>query len=459
VLMRHRPEVIIDCINSATSFAYQDIFKSSAEVHEMLEDTKGTATGQLKEAVERLICTSYTPQLIRHVQILYNAMVAAGTKIYVKIGTSGTGGMGLNIPYTHSEERPSRVLLSKSAIAGAHTMLLFLMARTPDGPIIKEFKPTALIAWKKIDYGKIYKRGAPVRLFDMEPAQAVPLEGALAPTLDPKLKDYFAAQNPPDLESVFIDTGENGIFSPAEFEAVTMVGQMQFITPEEIARSVIFEVRGGNTGHDVINALDEACLGPTYRAGTLRASVLHKMRDLETRHSVRSVAFEMLGPPKLSKILWEAELLRRVEGNIEKLAAFDAEQTSRATTELIESDQDLRRRILAIGIPILMPDGKSLLRGPEMKIPVFRNRAPLALTQESIDHWADEGWVDLRRANMLRWKERLTRILDEVAAIPANDTSSHYDRDRDFWFADTELDVGKVAGWIFINEDKGSRMK
>ena len=43
------------------------------------------------------------------------------------MGTTGTGGMGLNIPYTHSEERPSRVLLSKSAMAGAQSMLLFLM--------------------------------------------------------------------------------------------------------------------------------------------------------------------------------------------------------------------------------------------------------------------------------------------------------------------------------------------
>ena len=74
-------------------------------------------------------------------------------RVYVKIGTSGTGGMGLNIPYTHSEEKPSRVLLSKSALAGAHTLLLFLMARTPGGPITKEIKPAAAIAWKRIGFG------------------------------------------------------------------------------------------------------------------------------------------------------------------------------------------------------------------------------------------------------------------------------------------------------------------
>ncbi len=66
--------------------------------------------------------------------------------MYFKVGTSGTGGMGVNIPYTHSEERPSRVLLSKTAVAGAQTLLLFLLARTPGGPLVKEIKPTAAIA-------------------------------------------------------------------------------------------------------------------------------------------------------------------------------------------------------------------------------------------------------------------------------------------------------------------------
>ena len=37
-------------------------------------------------------------------QTLLEGLKRAGTKAYVKVGTSGTGGMGLNIPYTHSEE-------------------------------------------------------------------------------------------------------------------------------------------------------------------------------------------------------------------------------------------------------------------------------------------------------------------------------------------------------------------
>lgn len=50
-------------------------------------------------------------------------------------------------------------------------------------------------------------------------------------------------------------------------------------------------------------------------------------------------------------------------------------------------------------------------------------------------------------------------IKKEVSAIPFNDTSSRYDRDHEFWFGDGEINVGRVAGWIFISEDKGRRMK
>lgn len=109
-----KPDVVIDCVNTATGIAYRNVFKASAEAYRALE------TGTLSEAaVEQLLETLYVPRLIRHVQVLYEGMMRAGTRAYVKVGTSGTGGMGLNIPYTHSEEKPSRVLLAKSAMAGA----------------------------------------------------------------------------------------------------------------------------------------------------------------------------------------------------------------------------------------------------------------------------------------------------------------------------------------------------
>ncbi|MBI3189718.1 MAG: short-chain dehydrogenase, partial [Ignavibacteriales bacterium] len=263
LLEKYKPEVMIDSINSATAIAYQDIFQSARTVlKEIKENNGGTDIQTIQNSVERLICTLYVPQLIRHVQILYKSMHRCGTKTYVKIGTSGTGGMGLNIPYTHSEERPSSVLLSKSAVAGAHTLLLFLMGRTPDAPITKEIKPAAAIAWKKVGYGEIKRRGKAVELVDCTPEQGVKLKDML----HLRMKDVAKPMNE-TLKSVFIDTGENGIFSRGEFEAITTPGQMEFVTPEEIAENVIYEIKGRNTVHDVIDALDNTIMNPTYRAG------------------------------------------------------------------------------------------------------------------------------------------------------------------------------------------------
>ncbi len=450
LINKYKPDVVIDCINSATAIAYQDIFQSSRDVMIALKND----AANLKETVERLLATQYTPQLIRHVQIFYRSMNIAKTGTYVKIGTSGTGGMGLNIPYTHSEEKPSRVLLSKSVVAGAHTMLLFLMGRTPDAPITKEIKPTGAIAWKKIAYGEIAKRGKPIELFDCPPESGVELKGKFKIRMTGNVKPTGQK-----LKSVFIDTGENGIFSRGEFEAIATPGQMEFVTPEEIAESVLYEIRGGNTGHDIINALDNATLSPTYRAGFMFQGALAKMKSLEKEHNTNSVAFEMLGPPRLSKLLYEAHLLKKIYGTVNVVLKSSSKKMSEELTKYITNDDALRSQIISIGIPILLPDGKTLLRGNEVKIPAFRGLNELNITPDSVEEWARAGWIDLRPSNMDQWKFRLNEIKKEVELHVANDTSSRNFRTMEYWEQFNDIDAGKIVGWIFTEEEKGKRMK
>jgi len=461
LLQKYKPEIVVDSINSATAIAYQDLFQVSRSVLKELKATRESngllAAGDLDplvRATERLLCTLYVPQLIRHVQIMYRSMREAGTKIYLKIGTSGTGGMGLNIPYTHSEERPSSMLLSKSSVAGAHTLLLFLMGRTPDAPITKEIKPAAAIAWKRIRYGKVMKRGAPVRLVDCPPVRAVKLGSRLRLHME-----GVAAPTGHVLKSVFIDTGENGIFSRGEFEAISSPGQMEFVTPEEIAENAVFEIRAGNTGHDIINALDNATLAPTYRAGYMFNSALTQMKKLERAHQVDSVAFEMLGPPRLSKLLYEAYLLKRSFPNMRAVANYEPKEMSRRLTHLVEKEFQLRSAIISIGIPILLPDGRSLLRAAQIKIPPFRGENELPVTSASIDRWAHDGWVDLRAQNMKRWKTRMRSVIRMVEQMPEAETSSRTLDTREYWNNFSEIDPGKLCGWIFTYEEKGKRMK
>ncbi len=443
LLSEVRPDLVVDCINTATGIAYRDAFRAASSVFGELE------AGQIsEESAESLLEALYIPRLIRHVQVLYRGMTDAETRVYVKVGTSGTGGMGLNIPYTHSEERPSRVLLAKSAVAGAQSMLLFLMARTPGAPIIKEIKPAAAIAWKRIDHGPIARRGEPIHRVRARP---LPLPDRFS-----SLDAAAAEVREEVLESVFIDTGENGIFSLEEFAALTTAEQMEFVTPEEIAQYMLFEIEGGNTGHDVINALDNAVLGPTYRAGLLRHWALERMSELERTHGTRSVAFEMLGPPRLSKLLFEAHLLRETFGTMNSVIAAGAEEVCRQLNQKVLSEPELANDVVAVGVPILLADGR-LLRGTKVLVPSEAEGEPV--TQAKLESWVHDGWVDLRSANCARWVARLVTILEEVDRIPPGDTSSRFLRTRQFWQEGGSIQPGKVVGWILAIEERGGRIK
>lgn len=451
VISSHKPNIIIDAVNTSTALAYQDIYSSYYKLKETLASDDQAS---LKTDIEKMMTTLYIPQIIRHIQVLHASMVENKTGIYIKIGTTGTGGMGLNIPYTHSEERPSRVLLSKTSLAGAHTMLLFLMGRTPGGPICKEIKPAAAIAWKSIGYGEVKKHGQPIPLYDCPPEKAETLNE----TFNYEGRQQWTALNE-TLKSVYIDTGENGIFSNGEFETITTVGQMEFVTPEEIAENVILEIQGDATGYDIISALDHSIMGPTYRAGYIRHQALDRMEDLMQKHNAESVAFEILGPPRLSKLLYEAHLINKVCGDFKCALLRGPDKLAGMLEEYIHNDAAVRSTAISIGIPILMQDGKSLLRGPQIKIPVRLGAEPLTISPANLDEWANAGWIDLRPSNMVRWQQRIQEILDWIDTLSYNDTSSKEHHGIHYWNPQKPMKIGKVAAWIFMNEDKGIRFK
>lgn len=435
-----RAGIVIDCMNTATAVSYQDIYSLAGRLADLAR--RGAAETDWPREVETLLAALSVPQLVRHIQILYAAMREAGTWAYVKVGTSGTGGMGFDVPYTHGEEKPSRLLLSKAALAGAQTLLTFLMARTADAPpMVREIKPTALIGWHEIGFGPIRRRGEDFPLFDCAEEDAVSVRNPvnLSPAGD------FGRETEGRLEGVYIDTGENGVFTADEFAAITTLGQMQLITPEEVARTVVAELSGRNTGRDVVAALDGSVSGPTYRAGYLRQAAMTRLRQLESEHG-QAVAFEILGPPRLSKLLYEAHLLISGMGSLDAVISADREELAHALARLVANRADMRSRMLSIGIPILLPDGARLLRGPIIK---------------STD--AHHGWVDLTPENMRTWQERFRDIRAMVEVELGGDTSSLHPRifaaSRNWTAEPDALEIGEIAGWVFLHEDGGQRQK
>ncbi|MBI4539205.1 MAG: short-chain dehydrogenase [Gemmatimonadetes bacterium] len=438
LLLEARPHVVVDCVNAAGVLAYQNAFASAAELRALAE------RGEVDpESVERHLATQYLPQLIRHCQIALEALKRAGTEVYLKVGTAGTGGLGLNIPFTHSEERPSRLLLAKAGLAGAHTLFLYLMARTPGAPAVKEIKPTAAISWKAIGFGEIGRGGRPLERCDA--TAPLPLEEAFRHGAG----GYARLGQP--LRGVYLDAGENGLFSLPEFESLTALGLMEYVTPEEIAEDVIREIRGQPSGHDVIAALDASTFGPTYRAGVLRGVAIERMEALERAHGVQAIAYEMLGPPRLSKLLFEGAILGQLFPDLKAVAALDPQGAARAALEVVNGVADLRQRALSIGLPILLPDGRSLLRGAHVKVEPPQGWRP------DDARIADRGWIDLRPVNWRRWRERAQAMVEEIDGRPGPDRGSRADIEpaREAY----AVRPGRMAAWIFRFEDGGLRIK
>ena len=106
----------------------------------------------------------------------------------------------------------------------------------------------------------------------------------------------------------------------------------------------------------------------------------------------------------------------------------------------------LRRRILSIGIPILLADGERLLRGPQIKSPD-----------------AHHGWVDLTPANMTLWQRRLRSMIETLEAELQSDSSSRSERSFTAsrkWCPETGFfDIGEMAAWIMSYEEQGRRGK
>ncbi len=436
LLRRYNPDAVVDCINTATALAYQDVLQSAREL--LHAARHGAVTTEL---AEKHVLTLTMPQLIRHVQIALAAMRSTETKAYVKIGTSGTGGMGLNIPYTHSEERPSRTLLTKSAVAGAHSLLLFLIGRTPGAPATIEIKPTATIGWREIAFGPIRKGGKGIARFDCP--EPLPVNEAFGTGCAGWVDSGKA------IESVHIDVGENGVFSREEFETVTALGSMELITPEEVAEYVVMELEGRPTGRNIVAALDSATAGPTYRAAILRASALERLQRLEARHGVRSVAFEMLGPPRLTKILYEAYILSRLRKTVRELAVADPEELSREASELLAADADLRSLPISVGLPILLQDRK-----------VYRAEKVIVLPVEGdVERAAARGWVDVSVASCEIWVHRARRVAQQAGERGARAPASGSDVEWGAMEIGDPVSPSRFASWVFQHEDGAERIK
>jgi len=157
--------------------------------------------------------------------------------------------------------------------------------------------------------------------------------------------------------------------------------------------------------------------------------------------------------------LYEAYLLKLAFQNMRTVLRSKPSAIAEKLERIVSTNASLRMQMISIGIPILLSDGKTLLRGNEIKIHPFQGENELPISRKAIDNWANDGWVDLRSANMERWKLRFGKIRSMVDEIPAGETSSRHMNNLEYWDHFEAIDPGKLAGWIFSYEEEGMRMK
>jgi hypothetical protein len=230
---------------------------------------------------------------------------------------------------------------------------------------------------------------------------------------------------------------------------------MEFVTPEEIAHNVVLEIKGSNTGVDVIAAIDSAIMVPSYRAGYLRGSAIEALRRLEHETNSNSIATGDLGPPKLTKLLYEVHLLKVKYHTLQAVVDAKPEEVSETLWRYLQRNHDLRNTIISIGVPVLPPEGNRLIRGPRINVPEYAGLPSLPVNDEAINDWADRGWIDLRPRNVERWQARFRKMLRSAQTIHRQGSAAITMEA----YRSEEIRIGEVVGWIFNNEEEGYRIK
>jgi hypothetical protein len=158
----------------------------------------------------------------------------------------------------------------------------------------------------------------------------------------------------------------------------------------------------------------------------------------------------MLGPPRLTKLLYEAYLCGRVRSSVRALADSRPADLAMATQRLLQDDGALRQHIISVGLPIVLPDGKSVYRGTVVVVPPS-DGDPLEA--------APRGWVDLRPDQFGNWVRRAAEMVRQGDARAAGPQASGSDVDWNAIDPDEPIEPSRLATWVFTVEDKGMRIK
>lgn len=259
--------IVVDKQNKLNHKNNQKIDIFSKKIHSYLLNAKPSL---IVNAVNiATIITSHDhnnfDRLIRFYFDLYQTITQLpDNTTYIQVGTTGSGGLGIDIPFTHGERQSGSPILYKAAAAGAVSMLLVLMSRS-----LNESK----------------------KIIEVKPGLSI---------FDKNIK----SKHEDNLSIVTLNGGESGQYTYNEVALLTTY--MGFTTVQSISNKILAtlgkqRLKSKYSSNNIIESINKSIIAETSRDRIQKRLILNRMLSLQ--HGNYLIASGNLGPPAITKQL------------------------------------------------------------------------------------------------------------------------------------------------------------
>jgi len=356
-----KPNYIIDTVTLAVKF-----------VHNFIYDLYNNKVDQI--LINKILFCNPITTLNTFVQSMRHAIRDFDVLGYIKVSSSGLGGMGFNCPYTHGSTNRFKLSPSmelKIASLGIMHQLLWNLSDSELAKISLVI-PKALIGWDKP--------------FKLSTDKDVFFQFKKNEDQKTIIKDKLL-----NFSISCIPCGDSTHYSIQEYIVASSVGQFESISKEEVVAAIIDNIHGGDK-YNVLSSINSSAISSSYQAFSKREEVISEARKIENNSKTPSLVTGNFGP-YISKLIAEVYIIVcALSSNKKVLDYFSLINCSELCHNYLETYPMLRDQILAANLAIETKIGSWFL----------------------CENYSYYETVDLKDENILLWTEFLkTEMLEK----------------------------------------------
>ncbi|CDB23861.1 short-chain dehydrogenase/reductase SDR [Clostridium sp. CAG:557] len=435
LVQKWNPDLIIDAINSGT------VLGNHYKPELILSKVSKSANIDVNTSAEILL-NDFVPKAVNFVYSLKLVMEDFKVKKYLKVSTTGLGGMGMNMPYTHGDTPKSSLsfaLMGKISAAGVLHQLLWNLSHTTHHNI-SLLIPATFVGYDSTKFEPIETDVGLVKKIN-NPQKMKLVDGEKL-TYSKGISDEY-------LEFPVVRAGENHVYSLYELSALTALGQMEAITKEEVANAAIEDICG-KTKKNMLNYMDSGMLGSTFAGKAMVEKIKSEIQNLMKKNNSTSIATGNLGVT-VAKRLYELYMIKQVCKTVDELKSIDIKKLYDLIIRNLENNRNLLVEMLSLGLPIVT-ENDNIYIGEYSLYP--DKGCDLTITRERLEKWIQVGWVDLRVENILFWKETINFVYNDARKVLED---KNFILNRDAFSIDNDYDIGEILAYYYNLQEKGRK--